>query len=161
MKIRNQKKRNGLTLIEILIALTILAIISGIAIVSLNPAGQFASARNSQRALHLSALMSAIRQNIADSAMGTFVCAAGSIPTTTTKMAVGAGNYDIASCLIPTYLGTLPFDPSTSTAHYDSNTDYDTGYTIVQATSTGAITLSAPATELKKASSTPNISITR
>ena len=71
-------------------------------------------------------------------------------------MAPGVGNYDIAPCLVPTYLLALPFDPATSGAHYVSNSDYDTGYFIVQNSSTGQITLSAPAAELKK-----TISVTR
>lgn len=146
----------GFTIIELLIAIAILVIVARIVIVSINPIGQLSKARNTQRELHLQALMSAIRQNISESMTGTFACATGSIPTSTKRMTTGAGNYDIAGCLVPTYIMTLPFDPATSSAHYASNTDYDTGYTIVQATSTGAITLSAPAAELKK-----SISITR
>ena len=142
----------GFSLIELMIAISIFVVIAGVAIVSLNPIGQFSKARNTQREFHLQALMAAIRQNIADSQTGGFTCTAGSIPTSTTRMAIGGGNYDIAGCLVPTYITTLPFDPSTSSAHYASNLDYDTGYTIVQATSTRAITLSAPAAELKKTS---------
>ncbi len=151
-----RKSAAGFTLIELMIALSIFVIIAGVAIVSINPVSQFSKARNSQRELHLEALMNAIRQNIADSAVGKFTCSAGGVPTTTKKMAIGAGNYDIAGCLVPIYLPTMPFDPSTSTAHYTANSNYDTGYTIAQATSTGAITISAPASELKK-----TISITR
>lgn len=153
---RPKYKVGGFTLIELTISLAIFVIIASVAIVAINPLGQISQARNTQRELHLEALMSAIRQNIADSPTGTFTCSAGSIPTSTKRMAVGAGNYDIAECLIPVYAKTLPFDPSTSTAHYISNTDYNTGYNIIQATSTGSITLSAPAAELKK-----TISITR
>ena len=150
------KSACGFTLIELTIAITIFVIVASVAIVSINPIGQLSKARNTERELHLQALMAAIKQNISDSAAGAFTCAAGSIPTTTKRMTVGANNYDIAGCLVPTYIQTLPFDPSTSSAHYASNTDYDTGYSIIQATSTGAITLSAPAAELNKI-----ISITR
>ena len=148
-------KIRGITLIELLVALSIFVIVSAVAVVYLNPVGQFSKARNSQRELHLQGLMVAIRDNIAEG-KGTFTCAAGAIPTSTKRMAIDAVNYDIASCIVPTYLTTLPFDPSTSSARYVSNTDYDTGYFILRNASSGAITLSAPAAELGKI-----ISITR
>ncbi|OGY98227.1 MAG: hypothetical protein A2855_02915 [Candidatus Liptonbacteria bacterium RIFCSPHIGHO2_01_FULL_57_28] len=149
--------KHGLTLIEIVIAVALIAIITSIGLVALNPGGQLAAARNSQRNFHLNAVMNAVRQNIADTSGAAFTCANGAIPTTTaTKMAVGAGNYDIAPCLVITYLPSMPFDPSYPGAHYVSNTDYDTGYTIIRNASTGQVTLNAPEAELNK-----TISITR
>lgn len=148
--------RKGFTLIELLITITIIVVSTVGFVVFLNPTSQLAQSRNSQRKLHLNALLNAIRQNIADN-RGTFSCINGDIPITSTKkMAIGLGNYDIAPCLSPTYLFSLPFDPATSTAHYLSNTDYDTGYSIIKSSSTGLITLSAPAAELNQ-----NISVTR
>ena len=67
----------------------------------------------------------------------------------------GAGNYNIAPCLVPIYAFSLPFDPVATSGHYASVSDYDTGYSISIATS-GVITLSAPYAELGK-----TISITR
>jgi prepilin-type N-terminal cleavage/methylation domain-containing protein len=143
-------KRAGMTLIEILTAMAILVIVAAIGLISLNIPGQFARARNNQRANHLTAILAAVSQNIADNRTGIFTCASGDIPTSTKRMAVGAGNYDIAPCLVPIYLQNLPFDPSTTSARYNSVTDYDTGYYIVRATSTGEFTISAPAAELGK-----------
>ena len=149
-------KKNGFTLIELIITVTIIAATTVAFLVYLNPTGQLAQSRNSQRSLHLNAILNAVRQNIADN-RGAFSCAVGDIPSTSTKkMAVGAGNYNIADCLSPVYLYGLPFDPATSTAHYTSNADYDTGYAIVKNASSGIITLSAPAAELGQ-----NISVTR
>ncbi len=145
----NDNKR-GFTLVEIIIASALMVILAGVGIVAINPHRQIASARNNQRVFHLQAIMNSIRQNIADQSGQSFSCGAGAIPTSTKKMAVGAGNYNIAPCLVPIYILTLPFDPATSTARYTSNTDYDTGYRIIQATSTPQITLSAPAAELGK-----------
>ena len=148
--------RKGFTLIELLLTLTIIVASTVAFIIFLNPTGQLAQSRNSQRQLHLNALLNAIRQNIADN-RGTFSCINGDIPSTSTKkMGIGAGNYDIATCLSPTYLFGLPFDPATTSARYISNTDYDTGYLIIKNTSSGLITLSAPAAELNQ-----NISVTR
>lgn len=141
--------QKGFTLFELLLGIAILVFVGGILIVKLNPGGQLATARNSEREAHLQTIHLAIGQNLADN-KGVFTCAGGSIPTSTKKMAVGAGNYNIAPCLT-VYLPVLPHDPNASGAHFVSATDYDTGYTIAAATSTGVITLTAPSAELGKA----------
>lgn len=142
--------RNGFTLIELLLSITLGIIVIGVGFMIANPFGQVAGARNTQRSLHLQSILNAVRQNMADHSGQTFSCAAGAVPTTTMKMAVGAGNYNIASCIVPTYIIVLPFDPSLTGAHYTSNSDYDTGYNIYQNSSTGQITVSAPGAELNK-----------
>ena len=144
------KLERGFTLIEILVSITLFAILVAIAVVISNPQGQFARARNQQRELHLSAIMNAVRQNIADTVNGSFTCGAGVIPAASTTMAVGGGNYDIAACLVPTYLPTMPADPNVSGAHYTSNADYDTGYKISRNASSGQVTLWASGAELSK-----------
>lgn len=145
-----ENRRRGLTLVEIVIVLALISIIAGIGFFALNPTGQFASARNTQRQLHLQAVMNAIRQNIADASGGSFGCSSGALPTSTKKMASSVGNYNIAPCLLPSYLTTMPFDPSAAGAHFVSATDYDTGYTVAYNSSTTQITLSAPSAELGK-----------
>jgi prepilin-type N-terminal cleavage/methylation domain-containing protein len=148
--------RAGFTLIEIIVALAILTITMVIGFVALNPGGQLAASRNTQRTFHLQGIMNGIRQNMADTSGNTFTCAAGPIPATATKMATGGGNYDIAPCLVPVYIPVMPYDPTATGAHYISNTDYDSGYTVVRNATSGQITLTAPAAELKQ-----SISITR
>jgi len=150
--------RRGLTIIEIVIAIALLAIITTVGLVIANPGKQLAKSRNTQRELHLQAILSAIRQNIADTSGGAFGCATGALPTSTKKMASGggAGTYDIVPCLVPTYLPTMPFDPSASGAHYAGNSDYDSGYNVVRNASTTQVTVSAPSAELGA-----TISITR
>ena len=140
-----------MTLMEIIIVIALLAILLAVAIVSLNPAGEFARARNSQRSYHVNAIVTAVRQNIADSTLGTFTCASGEVPTSTKQMAVGSSTYyNIAPCLVSTYLNNLPFDPSAAGAHWTSASDYNTGYNILRNASTGEITVSAPFAELGK-----------
>lgn len=145
-KIGNQK---GFTYIELIIAIGIFVILASIAIANLNPANQFARARNTQRVSHINTIMLATTQRNADH-QGIFEenCSAGAIPASTVRMANGAGNYDIASCLVPIYLPSMPFDPSAVGAHYASPTDYDTGYFIQKAASTGRVTITAPSAEL-------------
>ena len=101
MKRFNENRNRGLSLIEILIALTLVALIASIGFFALNPAGQLAGARNTDRQFHLQAIMNSIRQNIADTSGGSFNCASGPLPTSTTKMASSTGNYNIAPCLLP------------------------------------------------------------
>lgn len=150
--------RRGFTLIEFIVATALVVVVAGIAIRGLNPGGQLAIARNNQRTAHINSLINTIRTNIADTRTGIFTCASGNIPTSSKKMASGVATstYDIAPCLIPTYIYVMPYDPSASGAHYASNTDYDTGYFVMRNASTGQITVSAPSAELNKI-----ISVTR
>ncbi len=146
------QRRSGLTLLEILIASALLVILVGTYFLVANPAGQLASARNGERANHLQAILNAIEQNIADQGNLKFSCAAGALPTSTALMtsASGAGSYNIGPCLVPTYLPSLPVDPSASSSYYASASDYNTGYAISINASGTLVTLTAPSAELGK-----------
>ncbi len=137
-----EQNDRGFTLIEILLVMGIIAILAAVVIVAINPARQFAQARNSQRTSNVFSILNAISQNMADH-QGVFDCPAGAIPTTATEIK-SSGGYNALDCLVPTYLPALPFDPSASGAHFTSSTDYDTGYTVIRSGSTGRITVSAP-----------------
>lgn len=127
------KKARGFTLIEILVVIGLIAILAAIVLVAINPARQFAQARNSQRESNVNTILNAIGQNVADNkgllAGGCPAVAAG--PT-----AIGTGATNL-TCLVPTYIAsTMPMDP-------DGGTAADTGYTIAHDAS-GRYTVCAP-----------------
>ena len=142
------RRRDGLTLIEIIIALALIVILSAMYFLVANPSGQLAAARNNTRSENLESIMLAIRQSIVDNGSETFSCSSGSLPSTSTVME-SSGGYNIAPCLTPTYLAVLPVDPSASSASYVSVSNYNTDYTIMQNPS-GSITIAAPNAELKQ-----------
>jgi prepilin-type N-terminal cleavage/methylation domain-containing protein len=134
-------KAKGFTLIEILVVIGIIAILAAIVIIAINPARQFAQARNSQRQSNVESILNAVGQNIADN-KGIFSCAAGVLPTTAT-MIESNGGYDLRGCIVPTYMAEIPVDPSTGTLAADASS-YNTGYTIMQSATTARITVCAP-----------------
>ena len=139
-------KSKGFTLIEILVVIGLIAILAAIVLIAINPARQFAQARNSQRESDTSTLLNAIGQNVADN-KGIFTCAGVTIPTAAAgAIGAAAGNVNLASCLVPTYIATgLPKDPGGTVGGVSKavGTDNDTGYT-VQANAAGRITVCAP-----------------
>jgi len=137
----------GFTLIEILIVIGIMAILATAIILAINPPRQFAQARNTQRWSNVNSILDAIYQNAVEN-HGIFTCAAGTLPSSVTPMKVGSGGYDICACLVPTYLGSMPFDPSAAGAAYTDCSNYDSGYRVIQNATSSRVTIDAPSAEI-------------
>ena len=130
----------GFTLIEILVVIGIIAILAAIVIIAINPARQFSQANNSQRESNVNTILNAIGQNLADN-KGTFTCATGALPAAAAHIGTAGGAIVDLTCLTPTYLTAIPFDPKGGALT-------DTDYTVFQDATTKRITVAAPNAEL-------------
>ncbi len=136
----NIARQGGFTLIEILVVIGLIAILAAIVIIAINPARQFAQGRNTQRTSNVNAILNGVGQYLADN-KGTMPPA---LSLSMTAEDIASGNADLCSSLVPTYLPSLPVDPSiTSGAVTNCSSSYDTKYTVA-VDANGRVTVCAP-----------------
>lgn len=120
-----QNIRKGFTLIELIVVIGVLAILFTITLVALNPARQFAQARDTQRRSDVTAILNAV---------GQFYINNGQFPLgvdgTNREIAAGAGNADLCYQLVTLYLAAMPVDPQVGDPVSPCNATYNTGYSI-------------------------------
>ena len=150
LAIRKHARRQGFTLLEILLAVALLGILAGIVILALNPGKQLANTRNAQRRVDVNTILNAVYQYAIDTN--------GTVPTTITTTATeicktgGActGLIDLTALTTnEKYLTAIPKDPN-GTCNANG-----VCYTILKSAN-GRVTVSAPDAEQGAA-----ISVTR
>jgi len=116
-------KNKGFTLIEILVVIGIIAVLAAIVLVALNPARQFALARQSERSSNTNAVLNAIGQYIADNQ--------GDLPTdltagmARTPIEGSVANLpNLCNDLVPEYMPALATDPKSG---FDDIVEVDCG----------------------------------
>lgn len=127
----NKKWGAAFTLIEVLMVMGIIGILVTLLVVAINPARQFAKARDTERETDLFVILSAVFQYSAEHS-GELPDTDGNpetsnFPTTLTCIGTDINCFDLAGAgetgdeIVPVYLPSMPSDPSTGT---DQNTNY-------------------------------------
>lgn len=144
-------KKSGFTLVELLVVIGILAILTAVVLVAVNPGRQLAQARDTQRRADVNTVITAITAYMADPENDGALPAGLATLCSVGAHDIGSGGLDLAAIVAPTYVADIPIDPSGGTAA-------DTGYDVCVADATAnRITVSAPNTEL----AATTISVTR
>jgi prepilin-type N-terminal cleavage/methylation domain-containing protein len=169
MKKKKICRVKGFTLIELLIVIAVIAILTSIVFVALNPLGRFQDARNSTRWTDANAILSAIKLNQVDH-KGIYITAIDdmvvdmyyeigssencNVSCTNPDLTLQEGCVTLGELVDTGYLPAVPKDPSVDGA--DGNNFY-----YIMKSSTGTLEVGACNEEAGTGASTPIISVKR
>lgn len=121
---RRLRPYEGMTLIEVLLVIALIAVLAAITYIAINPAKNFQDARNAQRSSDVLQILNAVTQYSSEQghALTDFTVAIPACPDTA-NIGTGTGDVNLASLLVEEYIVGIPSDPLTGTAT-------DTGYDI-------------------------------
>ena len=125
---RTRRPYEGMTLIEVLLVIALIAVLAAITFIAINPAKNFQDARNATRSSDVLQILNAVTQYTSE--QGHTVAGLGTIPTCAatpagTPIGTGTNNVNLGTTLVPDYIVGIPVDPSGGTY-----TAADTGYNI-------------------------------
>lgn len=129
-RVQGMKTRSGFTLIEILLAIGIIAVLATVVVVSLDPISRFRDARDARRLSDIQSILSAVHQYVIDN-QGAFpsgldtterqIGTASSGCSISGECSVSTGSCVDLSSSLDRYLKDIPYDPSNGSAarsHY-------------------------------------------
>jgi len=144
-----QKKFAGFTLIEILVVVALIAILTAITYIAINPAKNFADTRNTQRSSDVTQILNAVTEYTAEESHQLSDFGTIAICLTGTPMAIidgtgtpTAGQINLQTLLVDTYIVGIPHDPNQAAGNV-------TGYTMCR-TAGNRVEIDAPQAELSK-----------
>ena len=139
------KLEKGFTLIELLVVIGILAVLLAITLIAINPARQFGNANNTARRSHVTQILNAIGQYVAEN-KGQLPSEITSTPTT---LSSATALSTLCAKLVPTYIPALPTNPTLNTTDIAdcSAASWATGYSISKDATTNRVTVTADTTD--------------
>jgi len=165
----------GFTLIELLIVIAVMAILTTVVFVALNPLARFQDSRNSRRWSDVNAMLGAIKLDQVDnggsylpsitavSAGANYIIGANGSSKNCSTLVCGvvvAGCVNIAPLVTEGYLPKMPFDPNDAEVEEaDGDINISKYYLRVEANS--AVTIGACSSEKGSAPAAPTIEVTR
>ncbi|PKN02954.1 hypothetical protein CVU76_02930 [Candidatus Dojkabacteria bacterium HGW-Dojkabacteria-1] len=150
--VRDQRKYQGFSLIEILVVVALIIILATITLVAINPGKNFRDTRNAQRSADVTQILNAVTQYTSEegNSVAGLSALAGTIATCDsanayagTEIGTGTGMVNLSTVLVDEFIVAIPRDPSRAASAEG------TGYNICVTTG-GRVQVSAPLRENNK-----------